>query len=94
VTGPPGQLAPPAARPRSRAHLQALDDANRPPPRRLALPCPACRPGARCDEHACDENLIAAYHQMARAAVAALQDGPAQGHGRRKYARRGQGRPS
>jgi hypothetical protein len=76
VTGPPAQLAAPAARPRSRAHLQALDDAIAHRRARLALPCPDCRPGDRCDEHACDENLVAAYHRMARAAVAALQDGP------------------
>jgi hypothetical protein len=77
VTGAPAQLAPPAARPRSRAHLQAVDDAIAYRRARLALPCADCRPGARCDEHACDENLVAAYHRMAQSAVAALQDGPA-----------------
>jgi hypothetical protein len=75
MTSTPGWSGPPPDRPRSHAHLQALDDAIAHRAARLAEPCPDCRPGARCDEHACDENLLDAYHRLARSAVTALREG-------------------
>jgi hypothetical protein len=46
--------------------LQALEDAIAYRRARLAEPCPECGP-ARCDDHATDATLIAAYLQAARA---------------------------
>jgi hypothetical protein len=69
------QLVPQSARPRSHAHVQALDDAIRHRSARLKVPCRKCRTAAQCDDHACDLSLLVTYHRLARAAVAALQRG-------------------
>jgi hypothetical protein len=56
--------------------LQALDDAIAYRRARVAAPCPDCGlgPGGhRCDDHACDMTLIAAYHRAAHAAVAEIE---------------------
>jgi hypothetical protein len=48
--------------------LQALDDAIAWRRARLAISCPDCGPvpeGQKCDDHACDLDLIAAYQQRA-----------------------------
>lgn len=50
--------------------LQALEDAITYRRARSAAPCVDCEAaphGHRCDDHACDLNLIAAYQQTARA---------------------------
>lgn len=54
--------------------MQALEDAIHYRAGRLAAPCPRCQPGTggRCDDHACDLDLIAGYLREARAVVAAL----------------------
>ena len=55
--------------------LQALEDAVNYRLARLAVPCAHCGPaeaGGRCDEHACDVALIAAYLQAAEATMAQL----------------------
>ena len=53
-------------------HLQALEDAIAYRRARAAAPCPDCTAtGPRCDDHACDLQLIAAYQQ---AAITAIQD--------------------
>ncbi|MGH3403904.1 MAG: hypothetical protein ACRDRJ_15600 [Streptosporangiaceae bacterium] len=46
-------------------HLQALDDALAFRLSRVAVPCPDCEAAGsgRCDDHACDLNLIARYRQ-------------------------------
>jgi len=52
--------------------LQALDDAIAWRRARIAAPCPDCEPGRdsrRCDDHACDVDLIVAYKQMANATI-------------------------
>jgi hypothetical protein len=52
--------------------LQALDDAIAWRRARITAPCPDCEPGpdgCRCDDHACDLDLIAAYRQMANATI-------------------------
>lgn len=67
------QLAPPRSWPRSFAHLQALDDAIRYRSARLRTACRKCRPDAPCDDHACDLNLLEAYHRLAQGAVAELR---------------------
>jgi hypothetical protein len=52
--------------------LQALEDAIAYRRARAAAPCPDCTAdGRRCDDHACDLHLIAAYQQTA---IAAIQD--------------------
>jgi hypothetical protein len=51
--------------------LQALEDAIAYRRARLAVPCPDCGPaetGRKCDDHACDVDLIACYWQTARTA--------------------------
>jgi hypothetical protein len=51
---------------------QALDDAIAYRRARVVAPCPDCDSGlvvTRCDDHACDMMLIAAYHRVAQAAV-------------------------
>jgi hypothetical protein len=73
VTSPAPRLAPPPGRPRSCAHLQALDDAISYRAARLRAPGRTCRPGAPCPAHARDLSLLDTYHEMARAAVAALR---------------------
>ena len=51
-------------------HLQALEDAIAYRRARAAAPCPDCTAdGRRCDDHACDLHLIAAYQQTAIAAI-------------------------
>jgi hypothetical protein len=45
-------------------HLQALEDAIAYRTARLTAPCPHCGP-ARCDDHATDTGLIAAYRLTA-----------------------------
>jgi hypothetical protein len=45
-------------------HLQALEDAITYRTNRLTAPCPHCGP-VRCDDHATDTGLIAAYRQAA-----------------------------
>jgi hypothetical protein len=50
-------------------HLQALEDAIDYRTARLVLPCPSCSSdGAdnKCDEHAVDVNLVAAYRRTAK----------------------------
>jgi hypothetical protein len=50
--------------------LQALEDAIAYRRARSTAPCPDCTAsGQKCDEHACDLNLIAAYQQTAIAAI-------------------------
>jgi hypothetical protein len=45
------------------ALLQALDDAITYRRERITAPCPGCLPGKpRCDDHACDLDLITSYH--------------------------------
>jgi hypothetical protein len=63
-------LLPP--RPGSFAHLQVIDDAIDFRQARLAIRCLDCRPGARCDDHACDVELLQVYRQMAWAAADAV----------------------
>ena len=54
-------------------HLQALEDAIKYRQARVTAPCPGCTAdGQKCDDHACDLNLIAAYQ---RTAIAILCDG-------------------
>jgi len=70
--------------------LQALEDAIAYRRARVAAPCPDCGSagaGRRCDEHACDLNLIAAYQRTARAAILGLH-GPGRDTGRGQAARR------
>jgi len=51
-------------------HLQALEDAIAYRRARAAASCPDCTAdGRRCDDHACDLHLIAAYQQTAIAAI-------------------------
>jgi hypothetical protein len=51
-------------------HLQALEDAIAYRRARVTAPCPDCTAsGHRCDDHACDLNLIADYQQTAMAAI-------------------------
>jgi hypothetical protein len=51
-------------------HLQALEDAIAYRRARAAAPCPDCTASERkCDDHACDLHLIAAYQQTALAAI-------------------------
>jgi hypothetical protein len=51
-------------------HLQALEDAIAYRQARVTAPCPDCTAsGHRCDDHACDLNLIAAYQQTAMSAI-------------------------
>src|SRR5262249_35858572 len=54
--------------------LQALEDAICYRTARLAEPCGACGPTGetRCDEHACDLSLIAAYHRPFKALAGSL----------------------
>jgi hypothetical protein len=73
VTGTAAGLTAPPSRPRSHAHLQALDDAICYRAARLKAICRKCRPARPCDVHACDLRLLEAYHRMARDAIAALQ---------------------
>ena len=57
--------------------LQALDDAIAWRRARITAPCPDCQPGPdgpRCDDHACDLDLIAAYKQMANTAIQNLSN--------------------
>jgi hypothetical protein len=49
-------------------HLQALEDAIAYRTARLTAPCPHCGP-QRCDDHATDTALIAAYQQAAALAA-------------------------
>jgi hypothetical protein len=70
----PAGLAP---SPRRFLNLQALDDAIAHRQARISGPCPDCGPGPdapRCDEHACDQMLIAAYREAAQAAVAEIEN--------------------
>ncbi len=54
--------------------LQMLEDAITYRLTRVSIPCPDCTVnGARCDDHACDLMLIAAYQ---RTAYATLLDTP------------------
>jgi len=56
-------------------HLQALQDAIAYRRARVTAPCPDCTAnGQKCDDHACDLNLIAAYQQTA----IAILDGSSQ----------------
>jgi hypothetical protein len=51
-------------------HLQALEDAIAYRRARVSAPCPDCTAsGQKCDDHACDLNLIAAYQQTAIATI-------------------------
>jgi hypothetical protein len=53
--------------------LQALEDAIAYRRARVTVPCPDCAASdQKCDDHACDLNLIAAYQ---RTAIAILCDG-------------------
>ena len=54
--------------------LQALEDAIAYRRARVTAPCPDCTAsGPKCDDHACDLNLIAAYR---RTAIAILRASP------------------
>jgi hypothetical protein len=56
-------------------HLQALEDAIAYRRARVAAPCADCGQvpgGRRCDDHACDLDLIAAYQLTARVIIAGL----------------------
>jgi hypothetical protein len=56
-------------------HLQALEDAIMYRRARAAAPCPNCDPSApdgRCDDHAVDLCLVAAYRQTAKSLDAAM----------------------
>jgi hypothetical protein len=58
-------------------HLQALEDAIAYRRARITAPCPDCTAsGHRCDDHACDLDLIADYQQTA---MAAIRDEPSVG---------------
>jgi hypothetical protein len=70
VTSP---VTSPAAGPRRFMRLQALDDAIAYRAARVAAPCPDCGPAARCDDHACDADLITVYQDTARALVAEIE---------------------
>jgi hypothetical protein len=51
-------------------YLQALEDAIAYRRARVTAPCPECTAiGHRCDDHACDLDLIADYQQTAMAAI-------------------------
>jgi hypothetical protein len=57
--------------------LQALEDAIAYRRARVTAPCPDCLPGRpKCDDHACDLNLIAAYQQTAIAAILDISSQP------------------
>lgn len=59
--------------------LQTLEDAIAYRGIRLAAPCIDCGPGNRkCDDHACDVNLIGWYRQQARAVTIDLTQSMAQ----------------
>ena len=59
-------------------HLQALEDAIAYRRARVTAPCPDCTDsGHKCDDHACDLDLIADYQQ---AAIAAILDVSSQIH--------------
>ncbi len=56
-------------------HLQAVEDAIAYRRARVAAPCADCGQvpgGGRCDDHACDLDLMAAYELTARAIIAGL----------------------
>lgn len=55
--------------------LQVLDDAIAFRLGRLNVPCPACRPGARCAEHRRDEELVTSYTDRYAAAFSGALDG-------------------
>jgi hypothetical protein len=69
-TGQPAALPPPPGRPRSCAPLQAMDDAVNFRRARLAIHCPDCHLGARCDDHDADLALIETYEQMRERVIA------------------------
>jgi hypothetical protein len=53
-------------------YVKALDDAIAWRRARITAPCPDCEPGPdgrRCDDHACDVDLIVAYTQMFNATI-------------------------
>jgi hypothetical protein len=77
VTSP--GTSPPAG-PRRFMRLQALDDAIAYRTARAAAPCPDCGPQARCDDHACDVDLITAYQATARALVAEIEHARSAAH--------------
>lgn len=56
-------------------HLQALDDAIEFRQARAAAACPDCGPDdeSRCDEHACDLALVAAYGRTASEIIGCLK---------------------
>jgi hypothetical protein len=62
----------PRGRPRSCSPLQAMEDALNYRRARLAIHCPECQPGARCDDHSADMRLLNTYSQMWQQVVAAL----------------------
>lgn len=65
--------------------LQALDDAIAYRRARLGHPCPDCRDGAHCDDHACDLVLLNGYEDDARATSEAIHTTrPRPGPGARK----------
>ena len=65
----------PPGRPRSCSPLQAMEDALDYRRARLATHCPACQPGARCDDHSIDMCLLDTYSQMRQQVLAALPTG-------------------
>lgn len=76
----PHPVAFPCLAPAGRArfqHLQALQDAIAYRTARLATPCPNCGP-QRCDDHATDTVLIAAY-RLTAITLAAQATTPAAG---------------
>jgi hypothetical protein len=60
--------------------LQALDDAIAYRAARATAPCPDCGPQARCDDHACDADLITSYQATARALVAEIEHARSAAH--------------
>jgi hypothetical protein len=72
-------------------HLQALQDAIAYRRARVTAPCPECTAiGHRCDDHACDLDLIADYQQTV---IAAIQEASSCVHATRAHHDRG-GSPS
>jgi hypothetical protein len=77
VTSP---VTSPPAGPRRFMRLQALDDAIAYRAARVAEPCPECGPDARCDDHACDADLVTAYQDTARVLAAEIEHARSAAH--------------
>jgi hypothetical protein len=67
-------------------HLQALEDALAYRRARVTAPCPDCAASnQKCDDHACDLDLIAAYQRTAIAILDASSQTPASPLGPRRH---------